>query len=697
MSEVDYSGRIASDLTLPVAGVRATLALLDDGATVPFIARYRKDQTGSLDEVQILAIRDRLAQIIELEKRRAAILASLEERGLLTDALGGKVRRVETLSELEDIYLPFKPKRKTRASQARDLGLAPLAEAILKGREPQAEALKYAAIAPADAALAGASDIIAEVISEDALVRGRLRKLCPRAVISSTVAKGKEAEGEKFKDYFDFEESVASIASHRILALLRGESEGFLKVKVSLPENNILLDVYDKNHATRKFMQAAIEDAWKRLLAPAMENEVRQMLKLRADKEAITVFTANLRELLMAPPLGQRNVLAVDPGFRTGCKLAVLDSQGKLLHNTVFYLHESEKAAKIVTKLCADYQIEAIALGNGTASRESDAFLRGLGLTFAGKPISIILVNESGASIYSASKVARDEFPDHDITVRGAVSIGRRLMDPLAELVKIEAKSIGVGQYQHDVDQSALATALDDTVMSCVNLVGVELNTASKELLSYVSGLGPQLAQSIVKVREESGPFKSRSDLKKVPRLGPKAFEQCAGFLRLRQSTNPLDGSAVHPERYAVVEKIAKDLGATVKDLLGTESLRKRINPRPYEAEVGAATLEDILQELEKPGLDPRSALEVIRFTEGVNSIADLKEGMKLPGIVTNVTAFGAFVDVGVHQDGLVHVSELANKFIKDPATVVKVNQKVDVTVISVDAQRKRIALSMKR
>jgi protein Tex len=692
----DYSARVAQELGLALSGVRAVIELFAEGATVPFIARYRKDQTGSLDEVQILAIRDRLTLITELEKRRAAILASLGERELLSDTLASKVKGAQNLADLEDIYLPFRPKRKTRASAAREKGLLPLAEAILQGREPQAEALKYADIAP-DEALAGASDIIAEIISEDAVVRGRLRKLFNRATITSLVAKGKEAEGEKFKDYFDFAESVSSIASHRILAVFRGEAEGFLKVKISLPENAVLLEIYDKHHATRKFMQAVIEDAYKRLLAPAMETECRQLLKSRADKEAISVFTGNLRELLLAPPLGQKNVLAVDPGFRTGCKLAVLDRQGKLLHHTVMYLHESEKAEKIVRALCHDYEIEAIALGNGTASRESDAFLRTLKLAKDGAPLPIVLVNESGASIYSASKVARDEFPDHDITVRGAVSIGRRLMDPLAELVKIEAKSIGVGQYQHDVDQADLATALDDTVMSCVNMVGVELNTASKELLSYVSGLGPQLAQSIVKVREENGPFASRAALKKVPRLGPKAFEQCAGFLRVRQSSNPLDASAVHPERYSVVEKMAKDLGATIKDLLASEDLRKKINRKAYEAEVGSATLCDILAELDKPGLDPRSALEVIRFAEGVNAIEDLKEGMKLPGIVTNVTAFGAFVDIGVHQDGLVHVSEIANKFVKDPSTVVKVNQKVDVTVISVDAQRKRIALSMKR
>lgn len=595
--------------------------------------------------------------------------------------------------------------------------MEPLALSIFAGKtsDPKSEAAAFIneekGVANLDDALAGARDIIAEWISEDEPARKEMRTFWSRkCIFTSTLVKGKDVDGAKFRDYFDWSEPTSAVPSHRILAMLRGDAEGVLKLKLAPPE------IEAQQILERRFVKGrgpvwdqcklAAEDAYKRLLAPSMESELRAALKERADEEAIQVFVRNARELLMAPPLGQKNVLGVDPGFRTGCKLVCLDRQGKLIHNDVIYPHtegaaaaQSKKSDQKIVDLCKKFNIEAIALGNGTAGRETDAFLRGIDYAGAGLPsIPVVMVNESGASIYSASEIARDEFPDQDITVRGAVSIGRRLMDPLAELVKIDPKSIGVGQYQHDVDQPALQRSLDDTVISCVNAVGVELNTASKQLLSYVSGLGPQLAGNIVKYREENGAFKSRDQLKKVGRLGPKAFEQCAGFLRIRDGANPLDSSAVHPERYSLVERMAKDTASSVADLIKNESVRKKIDVRKYvDATVGLPTLQDILAELEKPGRDPRAQLEVVRFAEGINSMDDLRDGMRLPGIVTNVTAFGAFVDIGVHQDGLVHVSEIADKFVKDPSTIVKVNQNVDVTVLSVDKDRKRISLSMKR
>jgi len=713
----DHLSRIAAELSVEIARVRAVIDLLAEGATIPFIARYRKEATGSLDEVVIARIRDRLEQMQELDKRRKSILDSLTERSLLTDELKKRIDSAADMAELEDIYLPYRVKRKTRATAAKEKGLEPLAQGIFTGKvnDPKSEAAKFIneekGVANADEALAGARDIIAEWINEDEPARKEMRTFWSRkCALTSTVQKGKDVEGAKFRDYFDWSEPVGAVPSHRILAMLRGETEGFLKLKLAPP------DIEAQQMLDRRFVRGrgpawdqcklAAEDAYKRLLAPSMETELRSSLKERADEEAIQVFVRNVRELLMAPPLGQKNVLGVDPGFRTGCKLVCLDRQGKLLHHDVIYPHteggaaaQANKSATKVIELCKKFNIEAMALGNGTAGRETDAFLREIDYAGAGLPsIPIVMVNESGASIYSASEIAREEFPDYDITVRGAVSIARRLMDPLAELVKVDPKSIGVGQYQHDVDQSALQRSLDDTVMSCVNAVGVELNTASKQLLSYVSGLGPQLAGNIVKYREENGAFKSRDQLKKVARLGPKAFEQCAGFLRIRDASNPLDSSAVHPERYALVERMAKDSGSSVIDLIKTESVRKRVDVRKYvDGAVGIPTLQDIMAELEKPGRDPRAQLEIVRFTEGINSIDDLRNGMRLPGIVTNVTAFGAFVDIGVHQDGLVHVSEIADKFIKDPSTVVKVNQKVDVTVLSVDKDRKRISLSMKR
>lgn len=713
----DYVEKIATELKLENAKVRATLGLLSEGATIPFIARYRKEVTGSLDEVVIAQIRDRQAQLEELDKRRQSILESLTERNLLTDELKAKIEKAVTLTELEDVYLPYRPKRKTRASAAREKGLEPLAKELFAGspKDPPTEAARYIdaekGVASAEDALAGARDIIAEWIAEDEHARKEMRKFWfARSSFSSLMVKGKETEGAKFKDYFDWTENVTSIPSHRILAMLRGETEGFLKLKINPPEEEALqmLERRFVKGGNRSWEQCRIaaQDSYKRLLAPAMETELRANLKGRADEGAIDVFVRNVRELLMAPPLGQKAVLAVDPGFRTGCKIVCLDRQGALLHHDVIYplfegnnQSQASKAEQKVIELLKKHSIEAIALGNGTASRETESFLRGINYKDAGLPnIPIVVVNESGASIYSASEIAREEFGDYDITVRGAVSIGRRLMDPLAELVKIDPKSIGVGQYQHDVDQTALQRSLDDTVISCVNAVGVELNTASKQLLSYVSGLGPQIAANIVKYRDENGAFASRAQLKKVPRLGPKAFEQCAGFLRIRDAKNPLDTSAVHPERYELVERMAKDAGFSVAALINNESNTAKVEINKYvDKEVGLPTLKDIIKELEKPGRDPRSQLEPVKFADGIHSINDLREGMRLPGIVTNVTAFGAFVDIGVHQDGLVHVSELADKFIKDPSTFVKVNQQVSVVVMQVDKDRKRISLSMKR
>ena len=697
--------KISTALQISDNQVRKTIALLDEGGTIPFISRYRKEMTGSLDEVQVAAIRDLRDQFVELEKRRDAILKSLLELEKLTPELEKAVRAAETLAKLEDIYLPYKPKRKTRAMAAREKGLQELANKLFQQRlvSPEELAASYLEhVSNIDEALAGARDILAEEMMETAEAREEARNLFTRkTTVKSSIAKGKQEAGIKYKDYFDWSESLAQAPSHRILALFRGENEGFLNLSLLGPDEEVLTKLERRfitgNNSCAKQVEMAIQDGYKRLLMPAMETEVRAEAKKRADENAIRVFAENIRQLLLAAPLGQKRVLALDPGFRTGCKVVCLDEQGSLLANTAVYPHtgpgQASEAAETIKEWVKKYQIQAIAIGNGTAGRETESFVRNLNLN----GIHIIMVNESGASIYSASEVARDEFPDKDVTVRGAVSIGRRLMDPLAELVKIDAKSIGVGQYQHDVDQKKLQASLDDTVVSCVNLVGVELNTASKQILSYVSGLGPQLAQNIIDYRTKNGPFLKRSDLKKVARLGEKAFEQAAAFLRIRHAKNPLDASAVHPERYEIVEKMAKDLSCKVTDLLADESLRKQIQLSQYvTADVGMPTLTDIISELAKPGLDPREKFEAFEFADGVNNIKDLRIGMTLPGIVTNITNFGAFVDIGVHQDGLVHVSQLADKFVKDPNEVVKVSQKVMVRVTEVDEARKRIALSMK-
>ena len=704
----DHSKIIAAELAVAEKQVIATIGLLDEGATVPFISRYRKEVTGSLDEVQVAAVRDRFQQLRELDKRREAILKALAALGKLTPELEAQINAAENITTIEDIYLPYKPKRKTRASEARRKGLEPLALAVFEqGRlNPDDEAGKYLnaelGVNTTEDALAGARDIIAEMISENAEVRTDMRKYFQqKAVIKSTVVKGKEEEGIKYKDYFEWEEPVKTAPSHRILAMRRGENESILKLE-ALPEEEGAINILSKhfihgNNDCSKQVELAVHDSYKRLLGPSMETELRLLSKQQADVEAIRVFAENARQLLLAAPMGQKNVLAIDPGFRTGCKVVCLDRQGKLLENTTIYPHTGQgnikTAADTIQKLCAKYEIEAIAIGNGTAGRETEVFVRGLNLS----DVLIVMVNENGASIYSASEVAREEFPMQDITVRGAVSIGRRLMDPLAELVKIDPKSIGVGQYQHDVDQTKLQASLDDTVMSCVNAVGVELNTASKQVLAYVSGLGPQLAQNIVTYRNEHGAFKNRESLKKVPRLGDKAYEQAAGFLRIRDAVSVLDASGVHPERYALVNQMAKDLGHTVNDLLKDVQLQKQIKLQQYVSEsVGLPTLNDIMSELAKPGRDPREQFEAFSFTDGVNEIGDLKVGMKLAGMVTNITNFGAFVDIGVHQDGLVHTSQLADKFVANPNDVVKVSQKVEVTVKEVDVVRKRISLSMK-
>ena len=706
----EHVTKIASELTLRPQQVVATAELLEGGATIPFIARYRKEVTGSLDEVAVTAIRDRLDQLKELDDRREAIIKSLEERELLTDELKEKIMQAETMAVLEDIYLPYRPKRRTRATIAREKGLEPLAEMIFAqdpAVDPAAEAEAFIdpgkGVESAEDALAGARDIIAEWVSEEQTARAMIRKLFSgEGFFQTKVLKDKEEEGRKYEDYFDWAEPVAKAPSHRILAMRRGAREGFLRLQVTASEEqalHILDSLFVKGQSVCSVqVKEAVTDSYKRLLSPSMETEILAATKLRADEEAIRVFAENLRQLLLAPALGQKNVLAIDPGFRTGCKIVCLDRQGQLKHSDVIFPHQSEKlaasdAAKTAS-LCEKFNIEAIAIGNGTASRETEAFIRSI--KFAGD-IPVIMVNESGASIYSASPVAREEFPNEDVTVRGAVSIGRRLMDPLAELVKIDPKSIGVGQYQHDVDQSMLKHGLDDVVISCVNSVGVEVNTASKQLLTYVSGLGPQLARNIIDYRNENGPFESRQQLKKVHRLGAKAFEQAAGFLRIRDAVNPLDSSAVHPESYHVVDSMAADAGCSVADLMKDNSLRMKVRLQNYVTDtVGLPTLNDIMQELARPGRDPRKQFEIFSFAEGVNKIEDLKAGMKLPGIVTNVTNFGAFVDIGVHQDGLVHISNLSRRFVKDPADVVKVHQKVKVTVLDIDLAKKRISLSMK-
>ncbi|MDQ8195548.1 Tex family protein [Coraliomargarita sp. SDUM461004] len=706
-----FIDQIAEELSLTAQQVTATAALIAEGGTVPFIARYRKEQTGELDEVQITSIRDRLQQLADLANRRESIKKSLDERGLLTDELKTKIAEAKTLAKLEDIYLPFRPKRRTKAMIARERGLEPLATHIFENQnanDTAEQALSYVdaekEVADANAALEGARHIIAEWISDDADVREKLRKLFwEQGILSSEAFPGKEVDGAKYSDYFEWKEPIKNAPSHRVLAIRRGEKEGFLFHRI-LPEEEAGISIIEKQFLNGRGSAAdevkkAISDAYKRLLSPSMETEVRIQAKKKADAAAIQVFADNARELLLASPLGQKRTMAVDPGFRTGCKTVILDAQGKLLFNHVLFCTggtgQVERAAVEAKALIEKYKIEAIAIGNGTAGRETETFFRGLGLP---ANIIIVSVNESGASIYSASEAARDEFPDQDLTVRGAVSIGRRLMDPLAELVKIDPKSIGVGQYQHDVDQFALKRTLDDTVISSVNKVGVEVNTASKQLLSYVSGLNESIAGNIIAHRQENGPFKSRKELTKVSRLGPKAFEQCAGFLRIRDAAHPLDQSGVHPERYALVEQMAGDVGCKVEDLTKDGGARSKINLQDYVSEgVGLPTLRDIMEELAKPGRDPRKQFEAFAFAEGVDKPSDLTLGMKLPGIVTNVTAFGAFVDVGVHQDGLVHISQLADKFVDDPNKVVKVGDKVQVTVTEIDLQRNRIALSMKK
>lgn len=701
--------KIAQELNITDRQVTDTAAMIAEGATVPFIARYRKEVTGSLDEVAVTAIRDRLQQLEELDNRRIAILKSLTERNLLTPELEEKIAAAETLSVLEDIYLPFRPKRRTRATIAREKGLEPLALQLFAQEEMDLAAAATAfiseekGVASVEEALAGARDIIAEWVNEDANARAKLRTFFwDKGIIRSKVFPDKLEAGIKYKDYYEWEEPVATAPSHRILALRRGEREEFLILRMAPQEEEAIeileeLFVKEQNDAAAQ-VALACNDSYKRLLSTSMETEIRLAAKKKADETAIKVFADNLRQLLLAPPLGQKSILAIDPGFRTGCKTVCLDKQGKLLHHeTISLLSEKDhvKAAQTIIGLCSQFNIEAIAVGNGTAGRETEAFLRALNLP---GEIQIVMVNESGASIYSASKLARDEFPDQDITVRGAISIGRRLMDPLAELVKIEPKAIGVGQYQHDVDQDQLQRCLDDIVVSCVNAVGVEVNTASAQLLSYVSGLGPALAENIVRHRDENGPFPTREALKDVKRLGAKAFEQAAGFLRVRDSVNPLDASAVHPESYPIVEKMARDQGCKVADLMSDDALRQKIVLSNYVTDkTGLPTLKDIMAELTKPGRDPRQQFENVVFAEGIEKISDLIPGMKLTGVVTNITAFGAFVDIGVHQDGLVHLSEMADRFVKTPADVVKVSQKVEVTVLAVDEQRKRVSLSMKK
>ncbi|MBO0931727.1 Tex family protein [Fibrella aquatilis] len=705
-----YETTIASRLNLPGRSVANTLQLIDEGATVPFMARYRKEATGGLDEVQLAAIRDLAVALQALDKRRDAILSNIAEQGKLTPELRQKLTAANSLTKLEDLYLPYKQKRKTRAMLAIERGLEPLADRIFSLRDPSPEQtarrhLSDAVPTLADA-LQGARDIIAERISDNADARQRIRLLFEReAIVRSVVKKGKETEGQKYKDYFDFAEPLRKVPSHRLLALRRGEAEGILNVGIA-PDEAAALERLDRQFlglnyaaattASQDQMSLAIKDSYKRLLRPALETEFAALSKEKADLEAIRIFAGNLRQLLLSSPLGQKRVMAIDPGYRTGCKTVCLDAQGNLVTHTVLNLFASEgekqRAAQTVSALVKQYKIEAIAIGNGTAGRETEAFIQGLNLG-----IPALMVSEQGASIYSASEVARQEFPDKDVTVRGAVSIGRRLMDPLAELVKIDPKSIGVGQYQHDVDQNDLKKSLDDVVESCVNQVGVSLNTASASLLQYVSGLGPQLAKNVVDYRAQHGAFASREQLKKVPRLGPKAYEQAAGFLRISSPTNPLDNSAVHPERYDLVGKMAADLGCTVADLMQKPNLRQQIKPERYvSASVGLPTLTDILAELAKPGRDPREALTVFEYDKRVQTMADLHEGMVLSGVVTNITAFGAFVDIGVKQDGLVHVSQMADRYVSDPNQVVRVQQTVQVKVLEVDTNRKRIALTMK-
>ncbi|MBL7911445.1 MAG: RNA-binding transcriptional accessory protein [Bacteroidia bacterium] len=710
MTELSMHLKIAALLKIDSKSVTATIELLDEGGTVPFISRYRKEATGSLDEVQIMQIRDEIERLRQLEQRRDSILKSIDSQNKLTPELKEQILAAETLNKLEDLYLPYKPKRRTKATIAKEKGLEPLALLILEQKTNSIleEAEKFVSdekeVASASDALQGARDIISEIMSEDAIIRENIRELFKRtATIKSRLIKGKEEAGEKFEDYFEWEEKLMTCPSHRLLAMRRGEKEDILILDITVDTEEALAIAEKKMIVSRgeaaNQIKEAIEDGYKRLLQPSIEAEMRLMTKHIADEKAIVVFADNLRELLLAPPLGQKAILGLDPGFKSGCKVVALDKQGKLLEETVIYPHEPQRktveAEMVVLAFCQKHNIEAIAIGNGTASRETEQFIRNIDIL--PKEIPVIVVSEAGASVYSASEVAREEFAAYDLTVRGAVSIGRRLADPLAELVKIDPKSIGVGQYQHDVDQTHLKNKLDEVVGGCVNAVGVELNTASKQLLSYVSGIGPVLAQNIVDYRNEHGEFKSRKQLKEVPRMGEKVFEQCAGFLRVKNGVHPLDKSAVHPESYYIVEKMAADLNCSIDELIENKDLRKQIQVLKYVTDtVGLPTLKDILLELEKPGRDPRKGFEVFSFDDNVHKISDLHEGMRLPGIVTNVTNFGAFVDVGVHQDGLVHISQLADEFVDDPNKIVKVGQKVWVTVSEVDVKRKRIALSMK-
>lgn len=707
---MDYAQHIATQLNLGTRQVEKTIELLEQGATVPFIARYRKEMTGNLNEVQIAAIRDMLIKLKEIDKRREAILQSIDEQGKLTPELRAQIEKAESLTELEDIYLPYKPKRKTRASVAIEKGLQPLADELRKQYKCSVEQLaeqyvnEEKGVSSSDDALAGARDIIAEQVSEDIAARNKVRNIFRRqAMLSSKVVKSKEEEAAKFQSWFDWNENAMRAPSHRILAMFRGESEGLLRVRIVPDDDKAAIESLERqfvrgNYESSEQVALAVKDGYKRLLEPSIETEFYNTLKERADREAIKVFAENLRQLLLASPLGQKRTLAIDPGFRTGCKVVCLDAQGQLLHNETIYpftsVREERAAVSKLESLVEAFKIEAIAIGNGTAGRETEEVVKRC--RFKNKVIAV-MVSENGASVYSASEVARAEFPDYDVTVRGAVSIGRRLMDPLSELVKIDPKSIGVGQYQHDVDQKMLHDSLEDVVVSCVNSVGVELNTASRELLSYVSGIGPALASKIVEYRNQNGAFRNRHELMNVPRLGEKAFEQCAGFLRVRESDNPLDRSAVHPERYALVERMAKGVGATVDQLMKDRDLRSKINIDQFvSGDCGLPTLQDIMKELDKPGLDPRAKFEIFEFDKNVTRIEDLREGMVLPGIVTNITAFGAFVDVGVHQDGLVHISQLANRRVAEPNEVVHLHQHVQVKVIKVDLRRHRISLTMK-
>ncbi len=707
---MNYATTIAEQLNLGPRQVEKTIELLEQGATIPFIARYRKEVTGSLNEVQITAIRDLLVKLKELDKRREAILASINEQGKLTPELEKQILAAANMTELEDLYLPYKPKRRTRATMAIERGLEPLANELQKQYSCNISqmAAKYVnpdkGVNTAEEALAGARDIIAERVSENAQARNRIRNIFRRsALLTSKVVKNKEEEADKYESWFDWKENALRAPSHRILALFRGEEEGMLRVHVMPESDDSALEALERQFVSGRYesseqVRLAVRDGYKRLLQPSIETEFHNLLKEKADKEAIRIFADNLRQLLLASPLGQKRILAIDPGFRTGCKTVCLDAQGQLLHNETIYpftsVREERAAIAKLEALVEAFHIEAIAIGNGTAGRETEEVVKRC--HFKGKVIAV-MVSENGASVYSASEVARREFPEYDVTVRGAVSIGRRLMDPLSELVKIDPKSIGVGQYQHDVNQSLLQDSLNDVVVSCVNSVGVELNTASRELLSYVSGIGPALADKIVDYRNRQGAFSSRQELKKVERLGDKAFEQCAGFLRVRESDNPLDRSAVHPERYALVQQMATDAGATVDQLMGDKDLRQKIDINRYvTADCGLPTLQDIMKELDKPGLDPRARFEVFEFDKNISRIEDVKAGMELPGIVTNITAFGAFVDIGVHQDGLVHISQLANRRVNDPSEVVTLHQHVRVKVLDVDLRRRRISLTMK-